>query len=217
LRRSAPRFALFAVAPLAVGLVLAVGRDPVRIEATRGLIAREADYAGSNACRTCHPRQHESWERTYHRTMTQLPAEGTVLGRFDGRALEFYGRTALPFERGGRYFMRLPLAEGGEREAEVALCAGSHRYQQDFELVGSEIGDAYRRLPLLWHVAEARWMHLNGVFLEPDRPDCRADAGGLLPGRRAEQRGRPVARYRPRPAGSPVPVRRAGARSAAAA
>jgi hypothetical protein len=167
---------LLGVAPLAVLLVLAIGRDPARIEAARPLIAREADYVGSSACRTCHPDQHASWARTYHHTMTQLPTRASVLGEFDGRAVEFYGRQAIPFERAGRYWMSLPARNGGMREAEVALCVGSHRYQQYFELVGDEVGDTYRRLPLLWHVGEARWMHLNGVFLEPDDPDWEAHA-----------------------------------------
>ena len=162
--------------------MLAFGPDPARIEATRPLIARTDDYQGSSACRTCHPDQYASWERTYHRTMTQLPTRASVLGRFDGRAVEFYGRRATPFERDGRWFMLLPTSDGGTREAEVALCVGSHRYQQYFELAGDGIGDTYRtgdtyrRLPLLWHVGEQRWMHLNGVFLEPDDPDWDAHA-----------------------------------------
>jgi predicted CXXCH cytochrome family protein len=171
LRSPAPTFALLAATPLAVVAALALGPDPVSIEAERELIAREAEYVGSGACRTCHPEHHESWSRTYHRTMTQLPTRESVLGRFDGQPLEFFGRRALPFERGGRYFVRLPAAGGGEREAEVALCVGSHRYQQYFELLGDEPGGTYRRLPILWHVGEQRWMHLNGVFLEPDDPD----------------------------------------------
>ena len=164
----------FALAPLAVGLALAFGPDPARIEASRPLIARAGDYTGSPACRTCHPDQHESWARTYHRTMTQRPTREAVLGRFDGVPVEFFGRSATPFERDGRYLMGLPTPEGGEREAEVALCVGSRRYQQYFELAGSEPGAAYRRLPILWHVGEQRWMHLNGVFLEPDDPDWDA-------------------------------------------
>jgi hypothetical protein len=173
---SAPTLALLVAAPLAVGLVLALGRDPARIEAARPLISRAADTLGSSACRTCHPDQFESWERTHHRTMTQLPAAESVLGRFDGRPVEFYGKRAVPFERDGRFWMELPAAGGGTREAEVALCVGSRRYQQYFELTGGEPGGTYRRLPILWHVGEARWMHLNGAFLEPDDPDWDAHA-----------------------------------------
>jgi predicted CXXCH cytochrome family protein len=147
----------------------------VRIEAARPLRARDADYVGSAACRSCHPEQHESWSRTYHRTMTQLPSAESVAGAFDGRAVAFFGKRAVPFERDGRYFVRLPDGEG-ERVAEVALCVGSHRYQQYFELAGSSTGDVHRRLPILWHLGERRWMHVNGVFLHPDDPDWTSHA-----------------------------------------
>ena len=93
-------------------------------------------------------------------------------GRFDGAPVTLFGATATPFERDGRFFFSLPAVGGeGPREAEVALCVGSRRYQQYFERVDGPSGPVYRRLPLLWHIGDARWMHLNGVFLEPDDDD----------------------------------------------
>ena len=29
------------------------------------------DYAGSEACRACHPQKHRDWERTFHSTVVQ--------------------------------------------------------------------------------------------------------------------------------------------------
>ena len=112
--------------------------------------------------------------------MTQLPDRATVRGRFDGTPVTLFGATATPFERDGRFFFRLPAVGGdGPREAEVALCVGSRRYQQYFERVDGPSGTVYRRLPLLWHVGDARWMHLNGVFLEARRRRLVAAPGGL--------------------------------------
>lgn len=161
------------VAPLAVALALVWGTDPVAVAAGEPLRERAADYEGAASCAACHPDHHASWERTFHASMTQLPDRDSVLGHFDGRSVEFYGRSAVPFERDGGFWMRIP---GGvsEREAQVALCVGSNRYQQYFERVGEGEGGELRRLPILWHVGERRWMHLNGVFLEPD--DTRWDA-----------------------------------------
>jgi predicted CXXCH cytochrome family protein len=105
--------------------------------------------------------------------MTQLPERESVLGAFDGSEREFFGQTAVPFQRDGAYWMRIPRG-ASQREARVALCVGSNRYQQYFEQVGEGEGGELRRLPLLWHVGEARWMHMNGAFLEPD--DTRFDA-----------------------------------------
>jgi len=165
-------FACFAAAPLAAGIALAAGHDVRRAEVARPLFARADDYVGASACRACHPDHHASWRRTYHASMTQLPDRATVRGRFDGAAVTAFGATATPFERDGRFFFRLPAFGGeGPRDAEVALCVGSRRYQQYFERVDGSNGVVYRRLPLLWHIGEARWLHVNGVFLEPDDDD----------------------------------------------
>ena len=71
--RTPATLALFAVAPIAVGLALAFGRDPVHIADHRPLIGRQGEFVGSAACSVCHPDQHESWARTFHATMTQMP------------------------------------------------------------------------------------------------------------------------------------------------
>jgi len=164
--------ACLAAAPLAVGLVLALGHDVRRAEAARPLFERDQDYVGASACRACHPDHHASWRRTFHASMTQLPDRTTVRGRFDGTAVTAFGASATPFARDGRFFFQLPAVGGdGPREAEVALTVGSRRYQQYFERVDGPSGTVYRRLPLLWHIGEGRWMHMNGVFLESDDDD----------------------------------------------
>lgn len=133
------------------------------------LIQRAPGYIGAAQCRDCHDEQFTSWSQTFHSTMTQLPSEATVLGRFDGREVTLYGLPYTPFVSDGQYYLRLPAQHpGGEREAEVALLVGSRRYQQYFEKQESERGTVYRRLPLLWHRDEQRFLHLSGAFLEPD-------------------------------------------------
>ena len=164
-----------AAVPAIVSAILTTAYNPRQAEATAPLHDRSKDYIGASACRTCHPDRFESWQRTYHRTMTQLPARGIVLGRFDGQEVEAFGASAIPFEREGRFVFRLPPVEGEPaREAVVALTVGSRRYQQYFERMVDGDRITYRRLPLLWHVGEERWLHLNGVFLEKDRNDWRA-------------------------------------------
>jgi hypothetical protein len=160
-----------------VFLVLLVAHDPARAEANAPLRDRSKDYVGASSCKGCHLDKFESWHRTYHRSMTQLPSATTVLGAFDGEEVSAFGSKATPFERDGRFYFRLP-ASGGEpaREAEVALTVGSHRYQQYFEQVVQGAQTTFKRLPLLWHVGERRWLHLNGVFLERDNDDWSAHA-----------------------------------------
>jgi predicted CXXCH cytochrome family protein len=159
------------VTPVATLFALRFGFDPVEHEARQPLIHRDDGFVGSTACRACHENHYESWGRTFHRTMTQRATPETVVGVFDGRAVTYEGKTARPIERDGRFFMQLPLENGGTREAEVALTVGSRRYQQYFERESRGSGFAFVRLPILWHIEARRWLHLNAVFLNPDSAD----------------------------------------------
>jgi hypothetical protein len=164
--------AAFAAGPAAVVLALCFGHDPRA--ARRELEHRLDGYSGAAGCGDCHPDQAASWRRTFHATMTQRAGPETVLGAFDGRRVEYAGEEGRVFERDGVFAMEVP-GPAGRRGAEVALCVGSRRYQQYFERVPRADGTfAYLRLPLLWHVEEERWMHMNTVFLHPD--DANWDA-----------------------------------------
>lgn len=107
--------------------------------------------------------------------MTQEPTKDAVVGRFDGREVSYESQSARPFEKDGRFKMDLPT-ESGRRTAEVALAVGSHRYQQYFEKIRSADGFHLRRLPILWHIGERRWLHINTVFLGPDDANWNAHA-----------------------------------------
>jgi predicted CXXCH cytochrome family protein len=156
--------------PALVVAALKFGHDPVEYAATRPLIHRVDDFVGSETCRSCHLDHHESWERTFHRTMTQRVDSQTVRGEFDGRELIYEGQSARVFRRDGRFYFDLP--DGAERrEAEVVLAVGSRRYQQYFEREEHDAGFSFKRLPFLWHIGEQRWLHMNTVFLGPDNAD----------------------------------------------
>jgi predicted CXXCH cytochrome family protein len=164
----------FALAPVGALLALRFGFDPVRHEAATPLIHREDGFVGATACRACHESHYESWERTFHRTMTQRADAKSVVGVFDGRTVAYAGNSARPLARDGRFFMELPAEDGGRREAEVVLTVGSRRYQQYFERVARGDAFAFVRLPILWHIEARRWLHLNTVFLNPDDADWNA-------------------------------------------
>ena len=168
--------AALSVAPALVLWTWHSGFDPAAFAAEQDLVHREEGYAGSAGCKSCHPQQHASWERTFHRTMTQRVDPETVRGRFDGREVAYEGRSARVFREGERFLMEVPVQDGGRRVAEVALAVGSRRYQQYFERVERGDGFAFVRLPILWHIGSERWLHLNTVFLGPDDPRWDAHA-----------------------------------------
>jgi hypothetical protein len=133
--------------------------------------------AGSDSCRSCHPQQWQTWHASWHRTMTQRPAAG-VLAPFAGEQLD-YGGFRATMDRGEdgapRVIVRR-LDEAGEQtigapvlDVAVALSVGSHRYQQYVAPLDRGGGDQELwRLPVAWHRAEQRWIHMNGAFVEPE-------------------------------------------------
>jgi hypothetical protein len=105
--------------------------------------------------------------------MTQDAREASVLGRFDGRSLDYFGVTAQ-MSRGaaGQFVMRFSAPNGQRWEAEVERCVGSRRYQQYL----ARDRDVFFRLPIAWDIAEQRFIHMNGAFLTPD-PIAAAETG----------------------------------------
>jgi len=132
---------------------------------------RKAAWAGSQTCQSCHPDQYASWHRTFHRTMTQAATPQSVLGAFDGKVVTFYGVPARPLREGDRYFIEYldPTSLAVTRRLEVVKTVGSRRYQQ-YVVQGppGAPGNNLYRIPLLWHIGDQRWIHLNGAFLHGD-------------------------------------------------
>ena len=128
------------------------------------------DWARSAACRPCHPEHHASWSRTFHRTMTQAATPDSVVGAFDGQDGTLWGVTARPVRRGDRFFLEYLAGPGGQvqKSLEIRRTVGSRRYQQYLTPDAGPGGENWLRLPLLWHIGEQRWIHLNGAFLDPD-------------------------------------------------
>ncbi|HEY2733457.1 MAG TPA: multiheme c-type cytochrome, partial [Polyangiales bacterium] len=165
------------VAALAVAALACVGgalaRNVEHDLATARTLA-DTEYAGSGACRRCHPSHYESFHRTYHRTMTQEASEASVLGHFDGTGLDYLGtRATMQRGPGGEFWMAFSSTQGEMRRVRVERSVGSHRYQQ---YLGRE-GSTYFRLPIAWDVSEQRFIHMNGAFLTADPETLAADGG----------------------------------------
>ncbi|MFO0635112.1 MAG: hypothetical protein U0168_19885 [Nannocystaceae bacterium] len=138
-------------------------------------VATAAGVVGADACRPCHLQQWHSWHDSYHRTMTQPVATPGFepLAPFRGESVAALGFVAtLDRDAQGRPHVRVVGdVEGGAPllDATIELAVGSHRVQQYVARIdrGGGEGELWR-LPLAWHVGQARWIHLNTAFLAPD-------------------------------------------------
>lgn len=140
-------------------------------------VRRGAGVQGSEDCRRCHAQPWETWAASYHRTMTQRATGDALLPPFEGETLDALGfrATMTRSDRGQpRVIVRRLGDEGRPLEppvldAEVELTVGSHRFQQFVARIDRGGGARERwRLPVGWHVARGRWIHMNQAFLTPD-------------------------------------------------
>ena len=110
--------------------------------------SRPGGYVSSDNCRSCHPGQYDSWHRSYHRTMTQLPSRETVRGNFENVTLEFAGEKYHLERQGDEFWVdmvdpdwryvetlkrasgqsgSLPGEEGAPRKKKrISMLTGSH-------------------------------------------------------------------------------------------
>ncbi|MBK7974670.1 MAG: hypothetical protein IPK07_15800 [Deltaproteobacteria bacterium] len=136
---------------------------------------REAPWARSGTCESCHPDHFASWHRTFHRTMTQEATPSSVQGAFDGQVVRYFGISARPYQKDGQFFIDYLTTEGGvSKTLHVTRTVGSHRYQQYLADNPGDGCDNYYRIPLVWHIGEKRWIHLNGAFLSDDSKNYNA-------------------------------------------
>ena len=139
----------------------------------RPIQVRENDFVSSKACQSCHPGQHASWHGSFHRTMTQVASPETVVGGFDGRNINAYGKRIRAVRRGDDFYFELPdpshqpvagkVAPRVERR--VVMTTGLHHMQ----VYWYETGDARKigLAPLAWLQEDQRWVPEPSTYLRP--------------------------------------------------
>jgi predicted CXXCH cytochrome family protein len=152
--------------------------------------AAPADWAGvasvsSTSCAKCHADHYDSWHRTYHRTMTREASPEYVKGDFNDAVYDYQGLKTRLTRQGDVFVMEtvdpgwaLLRARSGDKAEglprpryahfKVDRLVGSHWIQ---ECLHRDASGQYRRLPVLYHIVEKRWVHTNGAFLAPDTDD----------------------------------------------
>jgi predicted CXXCH cytochrome family protein len=136
----------------------------------------------AQACARCHESHYDSWQRTYHRTMTREATPEYVKADFENAVHHYLGVESRMTRQGNNYFIdtidpvwEMQVAQQGiprdkagpapRRTLSVDRLVGSHWFQQ---MLHRDERGRYLRLPLAYHLVEGRWIHINGVFLSPD-------------------------------------------------
>ncbi len=157
------------LAVLLLAAVLGFGWMQAHSSVRKSVDFSQQAFTGSDSCRECHEERHASWHDTYHRSMTQAANAQTVRGDFNGEAHTYWGYTIRPVQEEGRYYFDYyqPGSEALLQRLEITRTVGSRRYQQYLAQTNETDGNFYR-LEMLWHIEDARWVHLNGAFLGSD-------------------------------------------------
>ncbi len=165
--------AVLALAGGAAGLLAPIRRGGAAPPPGRPGPSTGAEWVSSAACLPCHPGEHASFSRTYHRTMTQLASPSTVLAPLDGRPLRLEdGRIVRLERRGDEVWATLPDPDdviagrpAPDVTRRVVLTTGSHR-EQAYWVPGRRAGDL-RLVPFVWLVREQAFVSRGEAFITP--------------------------------------------------
>jgi hypothetical protein len=121
-------------------------------------------YIGSAACQSCHPNQHGSWHESYHRTMTQVATEESVLGDFNNVRLSGKDLSVRLFKEDGRFKVEMSLNHSpATRVYTVVMTTGSHVRQAYWLADPSD--RQLMLLPYMYLRAEQRWIPRPSGYL----------------------------------------------------
>jgi len=134
------------------------------------------DYAGPDACRACHPKNHADWSAHPHRLMNALATATTIRGDFSGAEIRYLGGRATFTTADDAYVMKLERG-GGARTYQVTQTIGSRFFQyyvgrqlEGPEPAGHHFYDKDHVLPFGYWLDQKEWVPL--VHIGPEQPDA---------------------------------------------
>ena len=143
-------------------------------------VPTEGEYVSSNRCQACHESEHASWERTFHRTMTQAALPGNVVGAFDGTTISSEGLEYRVFEEENQFWVEMPdpdemmyVVQGGKKLAfediprvrlPVVMATGSHHYQT-YWVPSPRHDQLLQTLPLVYLIEDKQWIPREAAFM----------------------------------------------------
>src|SRR4051812_26054142 len=98
----------------------------------------ESSYVTAAQCARCHPDHTRSFERTFHRTMTQRASAESVLGKLDA-SLDYFGVRSRMQRAQGAFTLDYQLPGQAAQHFQIEKTIGSRRYQQYVARRGDEL------------------------------------------------------------------------------
>ena len=172
--RRVQQFLAFLLAGVALLLGRSIAPRPVAsLEDFRPVeVAGVADpYASSASCESCHEDQYRSWHASYHRTMTQIANELSVIGDFDNVHTQAYGHQIRLLQEDGEYWVEMhdpevpTVSESTMIRRPIVMTTGSHHMQVYWYASG--IDRRLGQLPIVWLKETEQWAPIHSIFLRP--------------------------------------------------
>jgi hypothetical protein len=141
------------------------------------------DYVGSAACQICHPHNHATWHDSYHRTMTQVANEESVIGNFDNVRLAGKDLDVRLFRQDGKFLVEMTRHNPEfTRVFPVVMTTGSHTRQAYWMTSGND-SRPMMILPYMFLRAEQKWIPRHSGYITPEclqeRPELAVFAANL--------------------------------------
>jgi predicted CXXCH cytochrome family protein len=135
--------------------------------------ATSGGYVSSTACQSCHPRQHASWHKTFHRRMTQPAYVDVVLAPFNGEEVSLGDWTLRMTRRDDQFWVeQRPISPAADtppvETRRIVMTTGSHHMQGYW--VCRDQSTLLDQLPLMWLLEDdghGRWVPRIDCFLTP--------------------------------------------------
>ncbi len=136
----------------------------------RPIKSQIAGYVSSNACRSCHSGNYETWHASYHRTMTQVATPDSLPQDMDQLQVALNGIEYKVERRGDAFFVHKRRGSGGYGDGQqIVLVTGSHTLQVPWLETGQ--GRTLEQFPFAYIIAEKMWAPVSQTFLMP--PDLK--------------------------------------------
>jgi len=129
--------------------------DPKKPAPRPATTAAKATFVGSHRCRECHEERHETWMKTAHAYALREAKPEFVAGNFDGTTVETSYFDATPYQKDGRFFIRVRGKDGRrDGDHEVSRIVG-RSFEQAY--LTTDPTGRWRVLPLSWSLERKEW------------------------------------------------------------